>query len=178
MRSIGDKVRAFIRALNKLAREIDGAVHPTGHLSQAGIKKRGRRQRKHRLVERLALAPSPRSAKPENGEPTDVNARILTRKKANHARIGDTIKMHWKDGVIVPDARSMPSYFRRSADDAFLPSRRALCDQPQNLSDNSHSQNYAPRVFAALPEATRDGYREPDFKQAMERLFKGRKIKR
>ena len=34
----------------------------------------------------------------------DTNARILTRKKANLASIGDTIRLHWQNGVIVPDA--------------------------------------------------------------------------
>jgi hypothetical protein len=40
-----------------------------------------------------------------------------------------------------------------------------------------NAQNYAPRVFAGLPDREREGYGLADFKQAMEGLFRGHKIK-
>ena len=171
-------VRAFMRPLNTLARQIDGAAVLTSHVSQAGIKSDGGHSAStdwsNASRSRLYL----NRPKAEDGEPADTNARILTRKKANFASIGDTIKLHWKNGVIIPDAPATPSYFRRPVDDVFL----ALLDEHcaanrQSLSENSHSGNFAPRVFANAAANARDGYGQGDFRQAMERLFKSRKIR-
>ena len=57
--------------------------------------------------------------KAENDEPVDDAARLFTRKKANYASIGDTIKLRWSNGVLVPEGLSA-GYFRRSAEDVFL----------------------------------------------------------
>ena len=171
------KVRAFMRSLNALARQIDGAVVLTGHLSQAAIRSDGGHSAStdwsNAARSRLHLG----RPKPENNEPTDVNARILTRKKANFASIGDTIKLRWKNGLLVPEAYSMPSYFRRSADEIFLALLDEHCATNRAVSENTKAGNYAPRLFARLSAKDRDDYREADLKDAMERLFKGRKIK-
>jgi RecA-family ATPase len=172
------QVRAFMRPLNALAREIDGAVAMTSHVSQAGIKSDGGHSAStdwsNASRTRLYLS----RPKGKNGEPIDPNARILARKKANFASVGDTVKLHWKDGVIVPDASSMPSYFRRPADDIFL----ALLDEHcaanrQPLSESRNAANFAPRVFASAVANARDGYAIGDFKTAMESLFKSGKIR-
>jgi RecA-family ATPase len=175
---VRQEVRALFRPLHTLARKIDGAVVMTSHVSQAGIQSDGGHSGStdwsNAVRSRLYLS----RPKGENGEPIDPNARILTRKKANFASIGDTVKLHWKDGVIVPDTLGAPSYFRRPADDVFL----ALLDEHctanrQPLSESRNAANFAPRVFASAAANARDGYAIGDFKTAMESLFKSGKIR-
>jgi RecA-family ATPase len=173
------QVRQFVqRALGQIALRIDGAVVCCAHPSRAGLSSgegdSGSTGWSNAFRSRAYI----NRPKGENGEPVDNDARIITRKKANFASVGDTIKLHWKNGVIVPDALAAPSYFRRPADDVFLALLDEHCDaNRQPLSENSHSGNYAPKVFAALSVNERDGYGQGDFRQAMERLFRSRKIK-
>ncbi len=176
---VRQEVRAFMRLLNRLARQIDGAVVLTSHVSQAGIQSNGGHSGStdwsNAVRSRLYLS-RPKAEK--DGEPADTNERILTRKKANFASIGDTIKLHWKNGLIVPDAPTIPSYFRRSADDVFLALLDAHCAaNRQPLSGSPNAANYAPRLLARAPPSERDGYGFDDFGRAMESLFKSRKIK-
>jgi RecA-family ATPase len=170
------QVRAFMRPLGALAREIDGAVVVTGHLSQAGIKSDGGHSGStdwsNAVRSRLYLG----RPKADNGEPTDQNARVLARKKANFATVGDTVKLHWARGVILPDEFT-PSQFRRSVDDVFM----TLLDAHEGanrkpLSESKNAPNYAPRVFARAAASERDGYGEPDFARTLERLFRANKI--
>lgn len=176
------QVRAFARLLNGLAMEIDGAVVLSSHLSQAGIKSEGGHSGStdwsNAFRSRAYLSrPKKDNGKSGDGdEPTDTNARLFTRKKANFASIGETIKLHWARGVILPD-ELMPNYFRRPADDVFL----ALLDAHEganrnSLSESKNAGNYAPRVFGSAPASERDGYGEIDFKRAMDRLFRSNKI--
>jgi RecA-family ATPase len=92
------QVRAFIRPLNALAREIDGALALTGHVSMAGIRSQGGHSAStdwsNATRSRLYLG-RPKPPKDKNGgdddEPVNTNERILTRKKANFASIGNSI---------------------------------------------------------------------------------------
>jgi RecA-family ATPase len=43
------------------------------------------------------------SPKAENGEVPESDGRILTRVKSNWAKVGETITMHWREGVFIPD---------------------------------------------------------------------------
>jgi len=175
---VRQEVRAFMRLLNRLARQIDGAVVLTTHVSQAGIKSEGGHSGStdwsNAARSRLYL----NRPKPEgDDEPADTNARLLTRKKANFASIGDTVKLRWRNGLIVPDTPTTISYFRRSSDDVFLALLDAHCTaNRQALSESLNAGNYAPRVLARVPANERDGYGEGDFKRAMETLFKDHKI--
>ena len=112
-------VRGFMRPLGALAREIDGAVVMTAHVSQAGIKSDGG----HSGSTDWSNGPRGRlylgRPKAENGEATDPNARILTRKKANFSTVGETVKLHWERGLIVPD-NVTSSQFRRPIDDRIV----------------------------------------------------------
>ncbi len=172
------EVRAFMRLLNRMARQADGAVVLTAHVSMAGIKSEGGHSGStdwsNAARSRLYLS---RPKSEGDDELADTNARLLTRKKANFASIGDTIKLHWKNGLIVPDAPTTLSYFRRPAEDVFLALLDAHCAaNRQALSESLNAGNYAPRVLARVPANERDGYGEGDFKKAMDRLFKRRKI--
>jgi hypothetical protein len=169
-------VRAFLRPLNALARHIDGSVVLTGHLSQAGIRSDGGHSGStdwSNAVRSRAYLGRP---KVEDGDDADPNARLLTRKKANFASIGDTIKLHWENGLIVPDGFSTPSYFRGSAEDVFLALLDAMTREGQNASPKPRAGNYAPALFMKRRPQERQDYRRADFERAMQALLQGRKI--
>jgi hypothetical protein len=170
-------VRAFIRPLNKLAREMDGAVALTGHLSQAGIRSDGGHSGStdwSNAVRSRAYLGRPKS---EDSDEGDINARLLSRKKANYASIGDVIKIHWQNGVFVPDGFSMPSYFRRSAEDVFLALLDAMTGEGQRVSPKPKAGNYAPTLFMKRTQKEREDYRRVDFERAMQGLLQRRLIK-
>ena len=141
----------------------------TSHVSQAGIRSDGGHSGStdwsNAARSRLYL----NRPKAENGDEADTNARILTRKKANFASIGDTIKLHWENGLIVPDGLSTPSYFRRSADDVFLALVDAVTEEGQRVSPKPRAGNYAPALFMKRPPKEREDYQRVDFERAMQR---------
>jgi AAA domain/Bifunctional DNA primase/polymerase, N-terminal len=170
------EVRAFFRPLFLLARNINGAVVMTSHVSQAGIRSDGGHSGStdwsNAARTRLYLS---RPKDDDNGE-ADANARILTRKKANLASIGDTIKLHWKNGLIVPDEPSTPHYFHRSADEVFLALLDAVTNEGQRVSPKPRAGNYAPMLFMKRPPKERGDYQRPDFERAMQRLLQSRDL--
>jgi RecA-family ATPase len=108
----------------------------------------------------------------------DIDERILTRKKSNWARAGETIEMHWKDGVLIHKPQPtgiLAAIGRRHAERVFLELLDERCQQQRWVSANEAARNYAPRVFGEYPKDKRDGFREKDFKQAMEWLLRGPK---
>jgi AAA domain len=171
------EVRAFFHRLIGLARKIDGAVVLTSHVSQAGIRSDGGHSGSTDWSNAARTRLYLNRPKAENGTDADTNARTLTRKKANFARTGDTMKLHWENGLIVPDGVPAPSYCRRSADDVFLALLDAVIAEGQNVSDKSRAGNYAPTLFLKRPAKDRGDYKKPDFDRAMQSLLKSRKIK-
>jgi hypothetical protein len=171
------EVRAFFRPFIGLARKIDGAVVLTSHVSQAGIRSDGGHSGStdwsNAARTRLYLT----RPKAENGDGADTNARILTRKKANFASIGDTLKLHWDRGLIVPDGFSIPSRFRRSADDVFLALVDAVTEEGQRVSPKPRAGNFAPALFMKRPPKEREDYQRGDFERAMQGLLHRRRIK-
>jgi RecA-family ATPase len=171
------QVRAFIRPLNQLARKMDGALALTGHLSQAGIRSDGGHSASTDWSNAVRSRHYLGRPKGEEGDDTDINARLLSRKKANYASIGDFIKIHWQNGVFVPNALSTPSYFRRSADDVFLALLDAMTGEGQKMSPKPKAGNYAPALFMKRTQKEREDYRRPDFERAMQALLQRRLIK-
>lgn len=111
----------------------------------------------------------------DSGE-ADANARVLTRKKANLASIGDTLKLHWKNGLIVPDEPPTTHYFRRSADEAFLALLDAVTNEGQKVSPKPRAGNYAPAFFMKRSPKERGDYQRADLERAMQRLLQGRDL--
>jgi RecA-family ATPase len=96
----------------------------------------------------------------------------LVVRKANHAPTGTTIQLEWRDKLLVPVSPSngiIGSIERRAADRVFLDLLDAATRQCRNVSDSKHAGNYAPKTFAASPNAER--YSQKDLAAAMERLF-------
>jgi RecA-family ATPase len=170
------RVRAFIRPLHALARQIDGAVVLTSHVSGAGLQSDGGHSGStdwsNAVRSRLYLS-VPKDD--ENDGTIDPNARVLTRKKANHASVGDTIRLHWQDGVIVPDAPT--SAFRSPIDIVFLRLLDAVTREGQTFSAKPKAGNSAPAIFMMRPPKERENYQRGDFQRAMQGLLQRREIK-
>lgn len=97
------QVRQFVaNACGRIAREIDGAVllcaHPSLSGMASGAGSSGSTAWSNTVRSRLYLTP----AKAEDGEEPDPDVRILTRKKSNYARAGESLTLRWTDGVMVP----------------------------------------------------------------------------
>jgi RecA-family ATPase len=156
-----------------VAREIDGAVICCAHPSLSGISSgtgtSGSTGWDGAFRSRLYLS-SPTDD--DSGEAPDTNERVLTRMKANWAKIGETIQMRWCDGVFIADQAAggiIGSIERRTADRVFADMLDKVTAENQPVSSNSRAGNYAPRLFAKRPD--RDGFKAMDFEGAMQRLF-------
>jgi RecA-family ATPase len=97
------QARQFVaNACGRIAREIDGAVllcaHPSLGGMASGTGSSGSTAWNNTVRSRLYLT----LPKAEDGEERDPDLRLLTRLKANYARVGEAIPLRWTDGVLVP----------------------------------------------------------------------------
>jgi RecA-family ATPase len=186
------QVRRFISLLGGLALEIDGAVLLNAHPSRSGLSTGtldgGSTAWSNSVRSRWSL--SRPAADKEDPEP-DTNERILERRKANYAKIGDAIDLRWRNGVLLPteawrNARTaanpdgMSGAFhgpvkQAAAEQTFLELLDRLMDQGRAVSASANAGNYAPKLFAEQPG--RNGLRKEDFKRAMEALFAANRIR-
>jgi RecA-family ATPase len=165
--------RRFVQeGLGRMARDADAAVVACAHPSLTGLKTdtgssgttgwRGG----YRADFTLSFF------RDDQGQPADSDARVLTRKKSNWARVGETITMHWVDGVLIAD--QPPSGIdepieRRNVESVFLELLEKREQEGRPVSANPQSGNYAPKAFAQRPDNQR--YTKRDFSAAMETLF-------
>ena len=168
--------RWFIRLLQDLAQGIDGAVVLTAHPSlsgrSSGTGESGSTAWGNAVRSRLYLD------RPDGEVAADESERILTRKKSNYARSGESLTLNWRDGVLIanpPPVGVLAGMEGRNAERVFLDQLAALTIEGRHLSENSHSGNYAPKLFAKRPD--REGFNRPDFAKAMERLFVDSRIR-
>ena len=173
------QVRQFVgHALNRLALTIGGAVLLNAHPSRSGMSATGDMDGgstawSNTVRSRWSLA----RPKQEDGDAVDPNERILTRRKANYAAIGDTIRLKWSNGVLVPfTARSETGggIQQSGADAVFLTLLDRCTESNIRLSSSNRAGNWAPKVFGRRPD--REGYTAKDFDAAMSRLFADRRI--
>jgi len=168
------QVRQYVQyGLGRLARAIGGgAVLACPHPSRAGIYagsgESGSVQWDAAFRSRLYLS----APKEDDDDPTDLNARVLTRKKANYAVRDETIDLCWHDGVLGAVGESSDE--RPDAATVFLDILDKMTAERQALSHKSRSGNYAPKLFTTRPE--RRGYGQRDFERAMQALLKMRTI--
>jgi RecA-family ATPase len=164
------QVRRFVQALTRLAREIDGSVillsHPSLSGRNSGTGESGSTAWSAAVRSRLYLH------KPAEDEGADANERLLTRKKANYAAAGDTIRLQYIDGAFVPKDQPggiVASLDRNRAKTVFLDLLDRREREKRPVSHKPKSGNYAPAEFGKHPN--RQGYRKADFAWAMEALF-------
>jgi RecA-family ATPase len=180
-----NQARQFVQQCPALiAREIGGAVVCCAHPSLTGMNSASGNSgnsgstawpaafRSHLYLE------VPKAADGEEPDANGGDQRVLTRKKSNWAKKGETLPMHWKDGVFVADqstAGIIGSIERRACERVFLDLLDKTSAEGRRVSQSPNSANFAPRVFAQRLD--RDGYKLRDFRPAMERLFYARRIK-
>jgi RecA-family ATPase len=184
------QVRQFIGLLSKLALDINGAVLLNAHPSHAGLSNGnmdgGSTAWNNSVRSRWSL--SRPVADKDDPDPPDTNERILERRKANYAKIGDTINLRWRNGVLLPTEawrRSRTSHGtggsfdgpgkQAAAEQVFLDLLDRLMEQGRTVSASPNAGNYAPKLFAEQPD--RNGLRKDDFKKAMEALFAAKRIR-
>jgi len=153
---------------------MDGAVvvnaHPSLQGLQSGSGTSGSTAWSNAVRSRLYLR------RPDDAETGDD--RVLARKKANYAAIGDTIKLVWRDGVFVddrPPGGMIGALNGRHVEQVFLGLIDKFHTEGRHVSANSRASNYAPRLFAGRPD--REGFGLDDFRRSMESLFAQGKIR-
>jgi RecA-family ATPase len=169
------EVRQFIgRILNDLAQHIGGAVLLNAHPSRSGLSATGDMDGgstgwSNSARSRWSLSRPTADA----DEQADSDARILTRRKANYATIGDSIRLRWDRGALVPLAPTYNRFTAASEADHAERTFLALLDRcnASNLpvSTSKNAGNFAPKMFSKRPDA--EGLTAKDFDAAMSRLF-------
>ena len=186
--NIKGQARQFISvALGRMAQEIDGVVVLCAHPSLSGLRSgegtSGNTAWSNTVRSRLYLS---RLEGDDDAEP-DNDARILSRRKANYAGIGDEIRLRWSDGVFEVEGSSEVSanndklaWIERgtaadAAEAAFLACLSLALEQGRRISDSAQAANYGPKLFLQFPAGKT--FRRNDLKWAMERLFAAGKIR-
>jgi RecA-family ATPase len=174
------EVRQFIGyVLGRMARKLNAAVLLNAHPSRAGMGKDGDLDGGSTAWSNTARSRWSLARPQADGDiQADSDERILTRRKANYASIGDTIKLRWCNGVLVPtDAPAglagMASRFE--AEHVFMDLLAKTGAEGRPVSDSRNAGNSAPKLFAQRPD--RHGFNRRDFEAAMQRLFATGKIR-
>ncbi len=165
-----DRMQAtrFLSLLNKLASDTGAAILLLAHTPKSGADYSGstgwqNATRSHAAIEK------------EDGGDPDV--RVLKVSKGNYVRPGEVTRFRWFDHYLIrPDdlpadiADQLAATSRAtSANEAFLRCLAMVDGQGRSVS-HSRGINFAPRLFAKMPEAR--GFDEDDLEAAMERLLR------
>lgn len=157
----------FLALLNRLADETGAAILLLAHTPKNGENFSGSTAwinavRSHASIE-----------KEEGGDP---EIRVLKVSKGNYVRPGEVSRFRWFNHYLVRPEDLPPRVAEQlaatsrasSANDAFLRCLAKVGEQGRAVS-HSKGANYAPRIFARMPEAK--GFELADFEAAMERLL-------
>ena len=173
------QVRQFVGLLRRLAGTADGALLLLSHPSLTGINSgtglSGSTAWHNSVRARMYLT----SPKPEPGEQTDSDLRELIFKKNNYGPISGSLMLRYKDGLFLPEpcmSTLEAAAAEQAADELFLKLLGRFAREGRNLSHKAQPANYAPRVFAAQPEAKGLPHAQKALEAAMQRLFRARKI--
>jgi RecA-family ATPase len=170
------QARQFIALLRRLAIVSGAAVlllsHPslTGMNTGSGLS--GSTHWSNAVRSRLYL----RGLKADDDD--SIDQRELEVMKVNHARPGEKVRLRYRRGVFVLDGS--PSALERNAaeqriDEVFLRCLDTRTTQGINTSHAPQGRNYAPTMFARMPEA--GGLRRAAFQMALERLLSAGRIR-
>ncbi len=167
------QVRSFMGSLNALAMEIGGAVLVNAHPSRTGLGTTGDMDGgstawSNTARSRWSLA----RPKADGDEQADADERVLCKRKANYASIGDTERLRWAGGALVPVTRlagfgAMSAQVDADAIFVALLSRHNASGI--RLSQSNRGANFAPKLFAKAPD--RGGLSARDLELAMGRLL-------
>lgn len=171
------QARAFAQsALGFLARETGGAVIALAHPSRAGMNSGSSESGSTAWIGTFRSQLYLSTPQPEDGAQAQDDLRILARRKSNAARRNETVELRWRNGVFIPARPTglIGSIERRTCDRVFGDLLDRLTSDGRSVSHHPRAGNYAPKIFAAQPDA--EGFRKADFAAAMERLFAAKEI--
>ncbi len=166
------EVTAFVNLLNRVAGESGAAILLLGHTNKAGDSFSGSTAWLNAVRSQISLT------RPDE---MDEEARALTIGKTNYTKTGEALRFRWHNGAFVDEA-DLPADQRAdlahtiretSANSAFLRCLEA-CTKAQRAVSHHPSANYAPTVFAKMPEGK--GFDRKAFEGAFERLLSLGKI--
>lgn len=107
----------------------------------------------------------------------DNDYRELETMKANYAAKGEVVRLHWNDGVFVPEDKKNeidPSVIKRAKEEEFLMQLDEFTKQGRHVSHSSQAGNFAPKMFAL--GSKKNSSRRCALEEAMDRLFKQQRI--
>lgn len=161
------QVVSYLAALSALALETDCAIILISHPNKSGATYSGVTAWQNQIRVQAHLS------KPDNDP--DSNVRELRLEKANYSPPGEAVRMLWHHGAFrleddVPaDDSSRVTALQMRQNDIFRECLEAATAREQAASPAKTSSNYAPKLFARMPEAR--GMSAADFERTMERLF-------
>lgn len=165
-----DRMQAtrFLSLLNMLATDTDAAIVLLAHTPKSGADYSGSTAWPNAVRSHASI---------EKAEGEDPDVRVLKVAKGNYVKPGEVTRFRWFDHYLIrpedlpPDIASTLAATSRatSANEAFLRCL-ALVDGQGRAVSHSRGGNYAPRLFAKMPEAR--GFDEDDLDAAMERLLR------
>lgn len=165
-------VTRFVNLLNRLAGDTGAAIILLGHPNKAGDDWSGSTAWNNAVRSRLYL---------DHDEQTDI--RTLTLPKANYSQKGEVARFIWQDWAFVhldeltPErADKLRDTVQASADNLLFMACLAERTKQQRAVSEKRGPNFAPVVFAAMPESKSIG--KIRLEQAMDRLFRIGKIER
>ncbi|MEP7222648.1 MAG: AAA family ATPase [Novosphingobium sp.] len=159
------EVTRFVNLLNKAAGETGAAIVLLGHPNKQGDQWSGSTAWPNAVRSRIYL---------EHDEETDL--RTLSLPKSNYGQKGEVVSFRWHEWAFVLD-KDLPADTRaeiaqvvkaNGENAAFLRCLAAATESNRAVSHNPGS-NYAPKVFAAMPESK--SYTAKALAGAMERLL-------
>lgn len=177
-------VQQFLsHGLGGLAKALDGVVVTANHPSRGGTDSGrgdgGSTAWSNSVRSRLYLE---RPSVEDDAEP-DENARILSRKKSNYAKIGDEIRLVFRDGAFVttePTPTDQAGLFgklrRDEADRVFLDGFRLMAERGMRVNMYPNTPNFAPRQMRSIWEPAK-GFTERELTDAMKRLVSANKLR-
>jgi RecA-family ATPase len=178
------EVAAFVNLMNGLAAEIDGVVLLLGHPNKTGLNKPdagdanqfgGSVAWENQVRSRMFM---------EASNPDDPDARALSNPKANYSAKGNKLGFRWYRGAFARDddlpadyAAELAQTIRANGDnERFLTCLAERNKQRRHVSEKPTAQNYAPKIFEAMPESKGIGRKR--LIAAMDRLFRIERIER
>ncbi|MFC3593155.1 AAA family ATPase [Novosphingobium piscinae] len=165
------EVTRFVNLLNRLAGETGAAILLLAHPNKAGDSFSGSTAWLNAVRSQFTLT------RPTE-EGADPDRRTLIVGKANYGEAGGAINFRWHQWAFVRDD-DLPEDQRADLEEtiranfenaAFLRCLDLRNEQERPVSDSPASRTYAPKEFAAMPEAK--GCTRARFEAAMERLYR------
>ncbi|GAB7550710.1 hypothetical protein NRB_02040 [Novosphingobium sp. 11B] len=165
------QVTAFVNLLNRLAGETGAAILLLAHPNKAGDSYSGSTAWLNAVRSQATME------RPQDAE-DDPDLRTITLGKPNYVQAGEALRFRWREWAFVRDEdlpRDVSAELNlviaaNGENAAFLRCLDVRNDQERPVSESQASRTYAPKEFAAMPEAK--GYKKQHLEAAMERLFR------